>query len=284
MNKQVITKIEIQKRNKERVNIYINDEFAFACSAELIYAHSLSKGKVVDMEYLQEIIDEDNYIKCKNSALKSIERAYKTEHQVYGKLLEKGYDEKIVRRTISFLKEYKFVDDKKFVKMYINDKIHSYGRNKIKYELIKKGISEELVSKELSRLDKNVEEMAALKLAEKKYKILAKGDINYNKVYDKIGNYLIRVGYNLEMVQKVLNKMTVSDSKSLDESQRLEKNKNEELSLIRELAEKRYRVITKSESDNMKIYRKLSDYLLRRGYSWESIKTVLKDIVVNSDI
>ena len=33
----IITKIEVGKRNKERVNIYIDEEYAFSISAELIY-------------------------------------------------------------------------------------------------------------------------------------------------------------------------------------------------------------------------------------------------------
>ncbi|MCT8978138.1 recombination regulator RecX [Clostridium sp. CX1] len=282
MNKKVITKIELQKRDKERVNVYINDEFSFACSAELIYAHNLSKGKIADMEYLQEIIDEDNYLKCKNSALKSIERAYKTEQQVYDKLIEKGYEEKIVKRAMNFLKEYKFIDDEKFIKMYVNDKSHSYGRNRIKYELIKKGISEKLINEALSDFDKDLEEEAALKLAEKKYKILIKSETNYKKLYKKVWDYLSRNGYNLEVIQKVVKKIVREDFQEQDESERLKEN--DELSSIRELAEKRYRIITKSESDHKKIYKKLSDYLLRRGYSWESIKTVLKDILTYQDL
>lgn len=46
--KKIITKVEIQKRNKDRVNVYINHEFAFACSAELVYIHNIEKGKSVD--------------------------------------------------------------------------------------------------------------------------------------------------------------------------------------------------------------------------------------------
>ena len=106
MNKEknIITKIELQKRTKDRVNVYINEEFAFACSAEIIYTYSLSKDKNIDMDYLKEIIDEDNYIKCKSYALKIIERTYKTEKQIFDKLAQKEYDEKIINKTIDFLK------------------------------------------------------------------------------------------------------------------------------------------------------------------------------------
>ena len=37
----IITKIELGKRNKERVNIYIDNEYAFSISAELVYKENL---------------------------------------------------------------------------------------------------------------------------------------------------------------------------------------------------------------------------------------------------
>ncbi|WP_346961661.1 hypothetical protein [Clostridium sp.] len=40
---KIITKIEAQKKKDNRVNIFINDEFAFGCSSELVYYHNLAK-------------------------------------------------------------------------------------------------------------------------------------------------------------------------------------------------------------------------------------------------
>lgn len=283
MEKKVITKIEVQKRNKERVNVYINDEFAFACSAELIYAHSLLKGKSISIDYLEEIIDEDNYIKCKSTALRSIEKAYKTQKQLFDKLTEKGYNDKAIRRTIEFLKQYKFIDDEKFVVMYINDKLNSHGKNKIKYELLKRGIDETLLSENLNNADKGIEENAALRLAEKKYKLLTKSESDFKKIYKKMGDYLVRKGYNLDIVQKVLDDVVKQDLSDSDvfKGPNEEKDEQVDINTLRELAEKRYRTIIKSEKDNKKVYKKLSDYLLRRGYSWENIKSTLKEIISN---
>lgn len=284
MEKRVITKIEVQKRNKERVNVYINDEFAFACSGELIYIYSLSKGKIVDVDYLEEIIDDDNYRKCKSDALKSIEKAYKTEKQVFDKLTQKEYKDHVIKRTIEFLKEYKFIDDEKFVCMYINDKINSHGKNKIKYELLKKGICEALLSESLNNLDKSIEENTALRLAEKKSKLLVKNESDWRKIYKKLGDYLIRNGYNLDIVQKILNDVVKENLNSLDRTENFnEKNiEQEDMNVLRELAKKRYETIIKLENDSKKIYKKLSDYLLRRGYSWENVKPTLNEIINNS--
>lgn len=281
MNKEksIITKIELQKRNKDRVNVYINEEFLFACSAELIYTYGLSKDKEIDIDSLKDIIDKDNWIKCKSCALKTIERTYKTQKQIFDKLVQKEYDEKAINKTIDFLKEYKFIDDEKYTEAYIKDKLKSQGKNKIKYALINKGINEALIKEKLSCLDKDIEENTALKLAEKKYKLLIKNESDIRNIYKKLGDYLIRNGYNLDIVQNTLNNIVKEELNHPNTTESQNESKDEDISKLCELAEKRYSIIMKSESDSRKIYKKLSDYLMRRGYSWSNIKSVLNSIM-----
>lgn len=277
--KNIITKIELQKRNKDRVNVYINEEFSFACSAELIYTCSLSKDKEIDIDSLKEVIDKDNFIKCKSYALKVIERTYKTERQIFDKLAQKEYDEKIINKTIDFLKEYKFIDDVKYAEAYIKDKLKTQGKNRIKYALINKGINEILVKEKLSCLDSDIEENTALKLAEKKYRLLIKNESDNRKIYKKLGDYLVRNGYNLDIVQNILNNIVKQEINDLNRTETQQERQDEDVSKLYELAEKRYSIIIKSEDDSRKIYKKLSDYLIRRGYSWDNIKSVLNSIM-----
>jgi regulatory protein len=277
--KKIITKIEIQKRNKNRINLYINDEFAFACSAELVYTHSITKGKSVDTDYLKEIIKEDNYIKCKSSALKIIERTHKTESQLISKLFEKGYDEKTVSITVEFLKQYSFIDDEKYIQMYIKDKLKSNGRNKIKYDLIRKGIIEQKIDEKFICIDNSIEKQIAFQLAEKKYKLLSKNEKDYRKIRKKIGEFLIRKGYNSNIVSETLNNVIKKEPYDLYETDETIKKENMDLDKLYQLAEKRYNIIIKSEADYKKVYKKLSEYLLRRGYTWENVKVVLSSII-----
>ena len=64
-----ITSIEVQKRNVNRVNVYVDEAFTFACDAELIYKQGIKKDSLIDVEDIKEIVKEDEFIKCKNSAL-----------------------------------------------------------------------------------------------------------------------------------------------------------------------------------------------------------------------
>ncbi|HID0817958.1 recombination regulator RecX [Clostridium botulinum] len=297
----IITKIEVQKRNKDRVNVYIDEEFNFACSSELIYYHNLKKGKVIDQNSLNDIIKEDNYIKAKGYALKYIEKSLKTESQVKEKLYLKEYDEDTVNKVIRFLKDYNFIDDDKYCDMYIREKLNIYGRNKIKYTLLNKGVKENIVIEKINNINEEKEKKVAYKLAEKKYKIMILREKDKFKIYKKIWSYIISRGYNSNIAEWIINELKSNEalykdnSICLDEqnmklSQNIENNiKDENIEKFHNnssfnsknnsykenidiLARKRYDIIIKSEDDKNKIYRRLSNYLLRRGFSFEEVK------------
>lgn len=288
--KNVISKVEVQKRDKNRVNVYINEEFAFACNMELVYTYDLKKGKEVDLESIEKVVKEDNYLKGKDYALRIIEKTYKTEKQIRDKLYKKEYGDTEVERIIDFLKQYKFIDDYRYMKMFINDNIKKYGKNKIKYDLIKRGVEEELINKQLDDISYEVQYNIAYDLAITKYKCLIKLDKdpkkNINKIYKKLGDFLIRRGYDFQIVNQVINNLKNSSEKEElnEEDKYIEEEQKQEKTKLVELALKRYAVISKSESDYIKIYRRLASYLMRRGYSYEEVSKVLKDILKNENI
>lgn len=202
---KIITKIEVQKNKKDRVNVFINEEYAFSCSMELAYSRELKKGNVICLEDISEVIKEDNYVYCKETALRTLERTLKTEKEIITKLKEKGFEEDAIYRTVAFLKEYDFVNDYKYVKLYVKEKVKKDGINKIKFNLMKKGIKEELIDKELSFYRDNSDDyMNNLRqLARKKYEVLSKGNLDDIKLRKKISDHLFRKGYSWDEIKSV---------------------------------------------------------------------------------
>lgn len=207
----VITKIEVQKRNKDRVNVYIDNEYAFSISMELVYKESLKPKMEIDVERLRDIADKEGYLKCKNAALKIIERSYKTEKEVRDKLREKEYTDSQIEKSIEFLKEYNFVNDDNYAKAYINDKLSSRGRQKIKYDLIKKGIDIQIIDEKLSLIDSDDERNTAVALAEKKYRTIKKSESDEYKLSGKLYRFLISKGYNYDIVKDVVKEVMKND-------------------------------------------------------------------------
>ena len=203
----IISKIENQKKNNERVNIYIDSEYAFSCSLEVVINNKLTQGKQIDSIQLRSIIEEDNYIKCKSYAFRVVERGFKSEKEIQKKIMDKGFDTKTCIKVIELLKEYQYINDSKLSDMYICQKIKSEGKNKIKAFLYKKGIPESIIKDKLSNITEDLEENTALDLAFKKYKQLLNTEKDNKKLYKKTGDYLIRKGYSYEVVKSVLNRI-----------------------------------------------------------------------------
>ncbi|MBQ5695292.1 MAG: recombination regulator RecX [Clostridium sp.] len=207
----IITKIEVGKRNKERVNIYIDNEYAFSISAELVYKENIKVKDEINVERLKKLADEDNYIKCKNSALKIIERTYKSEKELRDKLVLKGYDDHIIKRTINFLREYNLLNDTNYAKMYVKDRSRNQGKNKIKYKLIQKGIDENIIEEELNKIDKDEIKEVAYEMALKKYRVLSKRENDNYKLTQKLYRFLMGKGYDYDLIKDVVKSIVKSE-------------------------------------------------------------------------
>lgn len=199
-----ITSIQAQKNNKERVNVFIDEEFAFPCDAELVYKYNLKVGIEVNFDFIEEIAKNDDFSKAKSNALKFIERSYKTEKEIKEKLQSRGYAEEVISRVMEFLKEYAFIDDAKYAQMYVNDRIKNKGRNKIKYDLIRKGIDEDIINTKINGVDSEEELNTALELGNKKYNSIIKREQDERKIKQKLSQFLVSRGYTWEIANKVL--------------------------------------------------------------------------------
>lgn len=200
-----ITKIEQQKNNKERINIYINDEFAFGLMMEIKYKYDLKEGMELDEDYIQKVLKEEELSKAKDQALKFLTYRQRSKKEIINKLKSKGYEEDIIENTLSYLEEYGLVNDVEFAKAFMRDKINlnKFGPTRIKYELYKKGIDDSIIEEVLEEDDE--EYTRALVLAKKKLPSYKKDD--KKAIYRKLGGFLQRKGYSYDCINRVLKEL-----------------------------------------------------------------------------
>lgn len=197
-----ITNIEPQRNNK-RVNVYVDDLFAIGIDLELKYKHKLEVGMEVDDDFIKEVLKAEEQNKVTNQALNLLSFRQRSEKEIYNALIRKGYEEFYIENAIEYCKNQRYLDDRAFAKAFIKDKlnINKLGGQRIKYELQKKGVSQEIIDDVLI-LDVDDQLEAALKLAEKKLPSYKKDD--KNAVYRKLSGFLQRKGYSFEIVSKVI--------------------------------------------------------------------------------
>ncbi|WP_425447149.1 regulatory protein RecX [Dethiothermospora halolimnae] len=194
-----VTKIEVQKKNENRVNIYLDGEFFIGTFKEIIYKLNIRKDTDVD---------EESYIKAKNKAYSILNRAMQSEKQLRYKLFKREFSEETIDRVISKLKEYKMINDNEMAKSIVRDKkkFKKYGRKRIQQDLYKKKIDKDLIDNALEdELDSEEEYENALYLAKKKLKKIK--DTDKRKVYQKLGRHLAYKGFEYDIVSKVIREV-----------------------------------------------------------------------------
>lgn len=206
-----ITKIEYQKNNKDRVNIYLDDKFEFGIDLNIMVKYSLSKNMVLDDEFISEILIEEDKTKAYNYAISVLSRSPKSEKELRLKITQKGYDVDLANIIIDKLKANKYIDDEDYSDRFIHDKINisKYGRRKIKDALYHKGIDRQIIDEKLSLISMDDEIKRAYNLGEKKLKSMS--NIEDTKKYVKLSNFLIGKGFDYETVRKVVSKLLSTD-------------------------------------------------------------------------
>ena len=202
----IITKIEAQKRSKDRVNIYVDEEYFMAVYAELVYTHSLKKGMEIDKESLENLLHDEMYMKAKNKALTILSKSDQSEKKLKEKLLN-DFDENIVEDVIDFLKGYTLINDNLLAEKIVHDNMNlsKFGKNKIKQNLYNKGIAASDIQDAVSQIDPDDEYENAKYLAEKRLKRL-KGE-DKNKINQKIYQHLAYKGFSYDIIKRVLREL-----------------------------------------------------------------------------
>jgi SOS response regulatory protein OraA/RecX len=88
---------------------------------------------------------------AKEAALRLLDYSDRTEKELRGRLLKKKYIEKDIDEVIEFLKEYGFVDDERYAKLYIAGGMRNgKGSVRLKNKLIEKGIPGEIIKQHIA--------------------------------------------------------------------------------------------------------------------------------------
>lgn len=128
-------------------------------------------------------------------------------HETIQKLISYGQVEKDIDKIISYLKEYNFLDDERFVNSYVSGKfrIKRWGRKKIYAGILPKRVGKELILSALQSIDEQEYSEVIDTLIEKKMKLLS-GEKDPWKKKQKILQYVISRGFEYDLVQDILSK------------------------------------------------------------------------------
>lgn len=200
-----ISKISTQKK-KHRYNIYVNDSFSLGVHEDVLIKYNLSVGMEVSDDFIQDVLMAEEQSKATNYCLNRLSYRQRSEKELRDSMKIKGYAEDNIEVAIEYCKKYGYIDDLKFAQSFVSDKINlnKYGPERIKYDLILKGISRDIIDKALV-VDRDEQLNMAREVANKK-KSSYKND-NQIAIYRKMSSFLQRKGFTYDVISSVVREI-----------------------------------------------------------------------------
>lgn len=197
-----ITRLAPQKRNKERINVYLDGEFAFGLA--LNAASGLRVGQTLSGQEIDELQAIDTVEKAKASAFRFLSYRPRSTTEVRKRLLQKGYDEQVVQSAIARLTELSLLDDAGFAAYWVEQReaFRPRSRRALRYELFQKGVSREIVERALSELDDTESARSAAERKLHQWEQLPRDNF-----FQKMHRYLQSRGFNHAVATEVTEEM-----------------------------------------------------------------------------
>lgn len=198
----VITKIEEQK-NKNRVNIYVDDSFFCGLEKETAVIFGLKLNKEVDEKELEQAVIKSEEKRSFEKAISLIEKKMNTKKELKDKLLKRGFSEDCIKSTINKLEEYHYIDDDLYAKLFIEQN-PNLSKKMISNKLMQKGINKEIIEKNLLCIDNETEYENCMAFAKKFLKTSKIENFNDKQ---KFMAKLVRRGFSFDIIKNVMSNL-----------------------------------------------------------------------------
>lgn len=202
-----ITALKQGLKNPDRVNVFVDEKFAFSLDISQVVDFGIKVGMEISAEDLAEFKRASEFGKLYQRTLEWVlvrpRSIRETNDYLYKKIFEKKLDKNYIDRIIEKLKDKKYLDDYKFAEYYVENRFVKKGVSlkRLRMELLKKGVSKEIIEEVLADSDRNDEE--ELK------KMIAKKRAKYDD--EKLTAYLVRQGFQYDLVRELVAQTSEMD-------------------------------------------------------------------------
>ena len=215
-----ITDIKEAVKDKNRVNIYIDDKFFCSLDISQVVDLHLKVGKELSEEEYAEIKQASEFGKFYTRALeytllrprsskeirdylkkKTISRKIRIKNRRTGEYEtreKRGYDVSLIPLVFSRLEERGYIDDYRYAKLWVENRNVSKGTSvkKLRLELMQKGIDSRIIDQVFAETTRSDNDELAKIIAKKRHK--------YSDD-QKLIQYLLRAGFNYSDVLDALS-------------------------------------------------------------------------------
>lgn len=200
---KTITRLQIQQKNKERVNIFLDEEYAF--SLELMLAAGLRKGQQLTEVEIAALQADDERKRAYAAALTFLGQRVRSQTEVAQRLEQREFTPEAIAQTLARLQQEGYLDDTTFGQQWVANRQRFRPRSEraLRYELRRKGMENSLIDEVIqeAEIDEDAAAWAALQPKIARWQGLERAQFS-----QKAGGFLARRGFGHEVARRVIDR------------------------------------------------------------------------------
>ena len=209
-----ITAIKAQRKNTQRVSVFLDGEFAFGLTRAV--AGWLQVGQILGEEKIASLKNDDELEMAYLRAINFLSYRSRSSREIRQNLRKYEVPEPLIEPVIERLEEKNFLNDKEFAQNWGENRntFRPRGRRALSIELRQKGISDETIQTTLDELVD--EEKLVYQAGIKKARKLARRELEWQDFRKKLAAFLARRGFNYGIFSPLLSQLweEVQDEKN----------------------------------------------------------------------
>lgn len=193
-------KLNFKDGKANKIHIFIDEEYRLTVDRDFIAASPYHENMEIDEEELAELERAVSSRRAFNKAVDLLSRRDYAKGELLLKLRQKGFSEGS-EEAVEKLEGYGYIDDRRFAEKYANElvRLKNFGKRRIVQELMKKGISRDIIDEVMNEIEFDSESLVSL--IERKY-ARSLGD---EKGVRRTVNALVRKGYSYSEIREALS-------------------------------------------------------------------------------
>ena len=117
-----ITAIERQKRNPERVNLYLDGAFAMGLPLDAVADFGLRAGVALSPMQIADLKELDDTAKATDAAIRLLTSRPRAVREIRDRLRRKEYGDETIERVIERLRDWRYIDDEAFARYWVENR------------------------------------------------------------------------------------------------------------------------------------------------------------------
>lgn len=197
-----VTALKVQKRNKQRINVYLDGEFAFGLSR---YAAAwLQLGQELEPEKISELQAIDAQEVAFQRALNYLSYRDRSSKEIQDHLSKHGVADEMIAEVLARLERNQLVNDQQFAALWVENRseFRPRGRRALALELRQKGIPAGIIAEVLENIDEEELAYQAASQQVRKYR-----QLEWPEFRQKLSGFLSRRGFGYGVVAGVVKQV-----------------------------------------------------------------------------